>query len=146
MIIAQLCKLFIEEIHFAQVMCQFPAQIPSVNRFRHRKGYFPARIPSVNHFRRKKEYFPARNVLWHCFGQKKRCFPAQNKTFLPLKLLSDKQIPHTMKNKILSILIAIFWVALFCYLIYLKLYAVVILSFILLAMSMAMSTSNDAEC
>ena len=50
-----------------------------------------------------------------------------------------------MKKRILPILITIFWVALFSYLIYLKLFAVVVLSFILLAMSMAMSTSNDAE-
>ena len=50
-----------------------------------------------------------------------------------------------MKKLILPILIAIFWIAFFAYLIYIKLYAVVILSFILLAMSMAMSMSNEAE-
>ena len=65
---------------------------------------------------------------------------------LPIpKLLSNKQIPHTMKKKILPILIAIFWIAFFSYLTYLGLYAVVILSLILLMMSMAMSVSNEAE-
>ena len=50
-----------------------------------------------------------------------------------------------MKKKILPILIAIFWIAFFSYLIYLGLYAVVILSLIILSMSMAMSISNEAE-
>ena len=50
-----------------------------------------------------------------------------------------------MKNKILPILIAIFWTAIFGYLIYKEMYAVVILSLILLGMSMAMSISNETE-
>ena len=50
-----------------------------------------------------------------------------------------------MKKKILPILIAIFWIAFYSWMIYKQLYAVVILSFILLAMSMAMSVANEAE-
>lgn len=50
-----------------------------------------------------------------------------------------------MKKKILPIIISIFWIAFFSYLTYIKMYAVIILSLILLGMSMAMSLSNDVE-
>ena len=50
-----------------------------------------------------------------------------------------------MKKLILPIVIAIFWIGFFSYLLYLGLYAVVILSLIILSMSMAMSISNEAE-
>ena len=50
-----------------------------------------------------------------------------------------------MKKLTHPILIAIFWIAFFSYLTYLGLYAVVILSLILLMMTMAMSVSNEAE-
>jgi hypothetical protein len=50
-----------------------------------------------------------------------------------------------MKKKILPIIISIFWLAFFSYLTYIKMYAVVILSLILLSMTMAMSVSNEAE-
>lgn len=58
---------------------------------------------------------------------------------------STNKIPHTMKKKILPIIISIFWIAFFSYLTYIKMYAVVILSLILLSMTMAMSVSNEAE-
>ena len=64
---------------------------------------------------------------------------------LPEKMLFNKKIPHTMKKKILPIIVSIFWIAFFSYLTYIKLYAVVILSLILLTMTMAMSVSNEAE-
>ena len=60
-------------------------------------------------------------------------------------LLINKKIPHAMKKKILTITISIFWIAFFSYLTYIKMYAVVILSLILLSMTMAMSVSNEAE-
>ena len=50
-----------------------------------------------------------------------------------------------MKKLKLPIVIAIFWIAFFSYLTYLGLYAVVILSLILIMMSMAMSVSDDVE-
>ena len=58
---------------------------------------------------------------------------------------STNKIPQTMKKKILPIIISIFWIAFFSYLTYIKMYAVVILSLILLSMTMAMSVSNEAE-
>ncbi len=66
-------------------------------------------------------------------------------TFYPEKMLFIKKTPNTMKKKILPIIISIFWIAFFSYLTYIKMYAVVILSLILLGMSMAMSISNEAE-
>ena len=58
---------------------------------------------------------------------------------------STNKIPQTMKKKILPIIISIFWLAFFSYLTYIKMYAVVILSLILLSMTMAMSVSNETE-
>jgi hypothetical protein len=58
---------------------------------------------------------------------------------------SINKTPNTMKKKILPIIISIFWIAFFSYLTYIKMYAVVILSLILLSMTMAMSVSNEAE-
>ena len=48
-----------------------------------------------------------------------------------------------MKNKLISLLLALFWVGVFGYLIYVELYAVAILSSILLGMILAFSTSNE---
>ena len=70
---------------------------------------------------------------------------AYTTTFPMPYLLINKKIPHTMKKKILTIIISIFWIAFFSYLTYIKMYAVVILSLILLSMTMAMSVSNEAE-
>jgi hypothetical protein len=58
---------------------------------------------------------------------------------------STNKTPHTMKKKLLPIIISIFWIAFFSYLTYIKMYSVVILSLILLSMTMAMSVSNEAE-
>ena len=48
-----------------------------------------------------------------------------------------------MWNKVSSVLIGLFWIAVFGYLIYKGLYAVVILSLILLGMTMSFATSNE---
>ena len=48
-----------------------------------------------------------------------------------------------MKNRYYSLLIALAWVGVFGFLIYKELYTVAILSFILLGMILAFSTSND---
>ncbi len=49
-----------------------------------------------------------------------------------------------MKDKVISVLIGLFWVAVACYLIYKGLTVVVILSLILLGMIMALATSNES--
>ena len=49
-----------------------------------------------------------------------------------------------MKTKISNILIAIFWLCLFSYIIYKGFAIVAILSIILLAMTLAFATSNEA--
>ena len=48
-----------------------------------------------------------------------------------------------MKDKVLSVLIGLFWIAVLCYLIYKGLYAVIILSCILIGMTLAFATSNE---
>lgn len=48
-----------------------------------------------------------------------------------------------MKNRYYSLLIALVWVGVFGFLIYKELYAVALLSSILLGMILAFSTSND---
>lgn len=48
-----------------------------------------------------------------------------------------------MKDKVISVLIGLFWVAVASYLIYKGLTIVVILSLILMGMTMAFATSNE---
>ena len=48
-----------------------------------------------------------------------------------------------MGQRVLSVIIGLIWVAVFGYLIHEGLYAVTIISFILLGMTLALSTSND---
>ena len=48
-----------------------------------------------------------------------------------------------MKQRLISVLIGLFWIAVFGYLLYKGLYAVVLISAILLGMTLAFATSND---
>lgn len=48
-----------------------------------------------------------------------------------------------MWNKISSVLIGLFWLAVLGYLIYKEMYVVIIISMILLGMTMAFATSNE---
>ena len=48
-----------------------------------------------------------------------------------------------MKDKVTSVLVGLFWIALFSFLIYKELYAVTILSVILIGMTFAFATSNE---
>ena len=48
-----------------------------------------------------------------------------------------------MKDKVLTVLIGLFWIALLSFLIYKGLYAVTILSVILIGMTFAFATSNE---
>lgn len=48
-----------------------------------------------------------------------------------------------MKDKAISVLIGLFWIAVLGYLIYKGLYVVIILSLILIGMTLAFATSNE---
>ena len=48
-----------------------------------------------------------------------------------------------MKQRLISVLIGLFWIAVFGYLLYKGFYAVVLISAILLGMTLAFATSNE---
>ena len=117
--------------------------VPEFGRF---PGHFLSAARFVPEFRRFPGHFSPHEAFSPGLALKIRMFCCHTRKPSPNKIvMKQNKMPKTMKKKILPILIAIFWIAFFSYLTYLRLYAVVILSLILIMMSMAMSVSNEAE-
>ena len=137
MIIAELTKFF---LHFSQIF------FPTGNLSRNCSDF--QRIFSQNiHISANKRggNVPQMKNIHEFTPKRGGNVPHTQQLFLCHLCYSTNKTPHTMKKKILPIIISIFWIAFFSYLTYIKMYAVVILSLILLSMTMAMSVSNEAE-
>ena len=154
MIIAELTKFF---LHFSQIFfptgnfsrkcCDFQGIFSqNIHEFTPKHGGNVLRMKNIHEFTPKRGGNDPQMKNIHEFTPKHGGNVPHTQQLLQCHICySTNKIPHTMKKKILPIIISIFWIAFFSYLTYIKMYAVVILSLILLSMTMAMSVSNEAE-